>query len=75
MKHIFEQVNDGSGVADQLGSIRLSARNRARANAHLRTANMISDGVIRLVAETRTAFGWTGRGIRELSRRIKASHV
>ncbi len=75
MKRIFGQMNDGSGVADQLGGVRLSARNRARANAHLRQANQIADGVIRVVADTRAAFTWTGRGIRELTRRIRASHV
>jgi hypothetical protein len=75
MKCILEQMSGRSGVVDPLDGLCLSKRDRERAKASMRKAEMFTDNVIRVVGNIRAAVAWIERRVGELTRRIRAMLV
>jgi len=66
MKRAREQVNREPGAAILLDGVCLSSESRARAQAQLRKADRIANGVMRFAARIRAVVMWVERGIAEI---------
>ncbi len=72
MKCILEQMSGETGAVDPLDGVCLGKRDRKRAKASMRKADMLTDTVIRVVGNIRAAVARIERGAGELTRRIRA---